>query len=104
MTMNIAPDEISLMIYYHYKKKGLSQQESLESHLLTFGFHYNWYAEFNWAREYFEDEPRAARLRSTVTPENIEAVRQLINVDPRITYQQKQDVLQIGSVATESIL
>ena len=58
----------------------------------------------NRARDHFEDEPRTGRARSAVTPENTEAVRQLINVDPHITYQQMQDTLQIRSAATESIL
>ena len=92
-------------------KKGLSQQECFESLQKTFGDScvsratvYNWYAEFKQERDHFEDEPRAGRLRSAATPENIEAVRQLINVDPPITYQQIQDTLQIGSAATKSIL
>ncbi|CAF3108963.1 unnamed protein product, partial [Rotaria sp. Silwood2] len=51
-----------------------------------------------------EDEPRAGRPRTAVTPENIEAVRELVNIDPHITYQQIEDTLQIGSTSTEIIL
>ena len=110
--MNITRDEIRVMIYYDYKRR-LSQQECLESLQKTFGDSsvsratvYNWYAKFNRGRGHFKDEFRAGRPRSTVTLENIEAVRQLITVDPHITYtyQQIQDNLQIGSAATESIL
>ncbi|CAF2243321.1 unnamed protein product [Rotaria magnacalcarata] len=78
------------MIYYDYKNK-LSHQECLESLQKTFGDScvsratvYNWYAEFNRDRDHFEDEPRVGRPRSAVTPENIEAIRQLINDDPHI--------------------
>ena len=49
MTMNITRDQISLMIYYDYKKKDLE-------------------------RAHFEDEPRADRPRNSFTTENIEAV------------------------------
>ena len=81
-------------------KKALSRQEYFESLQKTFGVScisratvYNWYAKFNRGRDHFEDEPHAGRPRSLVTPENIEAVRQLISVDPHLTYQQIQDTL-----------
>ncbi|CAF5073401.1 unnamed protein product [Rotaria sp. Silwood1] len=86
--MNLTRDQIRVMIYYDYKKQ-FSQQECLESLQKTFGDFcvsrttvYNWYAEFNRDRNHFEDEPGAGRPRGAVTPENIEAVRQMINVDP----------------------
>ena len=65
---------------------------------------YNWFVEFNRGRDQLEDESHASRPRTTVTPENIEAVRDLVNVDPHITYQEIEDILQIGSAATNSIL
>ena len=106
----ITPDEIPLMLYCDYRKR-LSQQESLESLQKTFDDFfvspltvYNWYTEFNRARDHFEDEFRAAWPRSSLIPENIEAVDQLINVRPHMTYQQIQDTLQTRSAATESIL
>jgi transposase len=108
--MDLSRDHIRIMIYYDYKTK-LSQQECLESLQKTFGDScvsrttvYNWYAEFSRGRDHFEDEPRTGRPRSAVTPENIEAVRQLVNVDPHITYQEIEDALDIGSAATQSIL
>jgi hypothetical protein len=63
------------MIYYDYKKQ-LSPQECLESLHKTFGDScvsratvYNWFAEFNHGTYHFEDEPRAGRPRTAVTPE-----------------------------------
>ena len=98
------------MIYYDYKKQ-LSQQECLESLHKTFGDScvsrttvYRWFAEFKRGRDHFEDEPRAGRPRTAATPENIEAVSQLVNVDAHITYQEIEDILQIGSAAMKSIL
>ena len=98
--MNLTRVEIRVMIYYYDYKKGLSQQECFESLQKTFGDScvsratvYNWYAEFKRQRDHFEDEPSAGRPRSVVTAESIETVRQLINVDPHLTYQQIQDTL-----------
>ena len=109
MTMNITPDEIPLMIYYDYKK-GFSQQESLESLQKIFGDSCassatvcNWCAKFDRTRAHFEVESHAARPRSALAAENIEAVRQLINVHPHMTYEQIQDTMQNRSEATESI-
>ena len=99
------------MICLRLQKKRLSQQECLESLQKTFDDScvssatvYNWYAKFNRGRDHFEDEPRVGRPRSAVASENIEAVHQLVNVDPHITYQQIQATLQIELATTESIL
>ncbi|CAF2207876.1 unnamed protein product [Rotaria magnacalcarata] len=108
--MNLTREEIRVMIYYDYKKE-LSQQQCLESLQKTFGDScvsrtavYFWYAEFSRGRDHFEDEPRAGRPRSVVTPGNIEAVRQLVNVDPNIAYQETEDTVRIGLAAAQSVL
>jgi len=89
----------------------MSQEECLQSLQKTFGHScvsratvYNWFAEFNRGRDHFEDEPRSGRPRTAVTPENIEAVRQLVNIDPHITNQEIDDTSQIRSAAIKSIL
>ena len=74
--MIIKKDYRSKNVFNLYKK-----------HLVTVAFHYNCYAEFNWRRDHFEDEPRAARPTSIFTPQNIEAARQLIILHPHLTYQ-----------------
>ena len=51
-----------------------------------------------------EDAPHIDRLRTAVTLENLEVVHQLVVVDPHTTYQQIENILQIGSAATETIL
>ena len=64
------------MIYYDYKNR-LLQQESLESLQKQKTFRdscvsrvtvYKWYVEFNLKRNHFEDELRAGRPRSALTP------------------------------------
>ena len=52
-----------------YQNKNLSNL--YKKYLLTLAFHYNWYSEFNWIRDHFKDEPRAAGTRSALTLENI---------------------------------
>ena len=90
------------MTYYNYHSKKVLNL--YKKHLVTLEFHYKWYTEFNRGRDHFEDEPRTGRPRSALMSENIEVVCHLMNVDPHIAYQQRQDILQIGSVATESVL
>ncbi|CAF3351819.1 unnamed protein product, partial [Rotaria socialis] len=65
---------------------------------------YTEFAGFRRGRDQFEDEPRTGRPKTAVTPENIEAVRELVDIDPHITCQQIADTLQIGSAPTEIIL
>ena len=108
--MNPTRDQIRVMIYYDYKKK-LSSQKCLESLHKTFGdacvsrlTAYNWFAEFNRGKDHFEDKPCAGRPRTAVTPENSEAVRELVNVGPRITYEEIEDIWKIGSAAAEAAL
>ena len=90
MSMNITPDEISVMIYDDYKKEFIT---TWISWIVTADCYdscatvYNWYAEFNRGRDHSEDEPCAAQPRSMPIPENIEAVHQLINVHPYVIYQ-----------------
>ncbi|CAF4548082.1 unnamed protein product [Rotaria socialis] len=92
---DLTRSQIRVMIHYDYKKKW-SQEGCLESSQKTFGDScvsrttvYRWYAEFNSGRNHFEDERPVGRPSGAVTPENIEAI---------------QDTLQIGSAATETIL
>lgn len=46
---------------------------------------YQWYQEFKSGRDNFSDEYRSDRPNTAVTPENVEAVRQLIKEDRNIS-------------------
>ena len=52
----------------------------------------------------FRDETRAVAPVTAATVENIEAVRNLIKTNARITTAETQDILGIGPSATNSIL
>ncbi|CAF3751920.1 unnamed protein product [Rotaria sp. Silwood1] len=105
--MNLTIEQIRVMIYYDYKKQ-LSQDECLESLHKTFGDScvsratvYNWFAEFSRGRDHFEDKPCASRPRTAVTPENIEAVRELMKSTAASTalsspFNGKTIVLELG--------
>ena len=75
------------MIFYDF----LCQQQSLERLELAFRdlrpsrtTVYYWFAEFKKGRGSLEDEPRDGRPKTAVTPENIDAVRKLVQEDPGI--------------------
>ena len=90
--MDLTRDQIRFMIYYDYKKE-LSQQECLESLKKTFGdscvsratVNYQ-FAQFNHDGDHFKDEPYFDQLRTAVTLENLEAVHQLVVVNPHNAY------------------
>ncbi|KAF8789812.1 Negative elongation factor A like protein [Argiope bruennichi] len=81
------------MIFYDFKK-GLTQQERMESLRETFGNEatsektvYNWFAEFRRGRASVSDESREGRPKSVVIPKNIDAVRKRIEEDPHVKYR-----------------
>ena len=63
-----------------------------------------WYNEFDRGRMSLEDEAHIAPPVTAVTPENIDAVRQLIREDSRITYDDIQASLAIGRSQVQNIL
>ena len=63
---------------------------------------YNWMKDFNNNRESLEDKPRSGRPISESTPQNIELVRNVIQENPYINYDQIQaeTFLSYGTVQT----
>ena len=49
------------------------------------------------------DEPRLGRLKTAVTQENVEAVRDMVKSDPRVTYLEIEAHLGIGSASAQTI-
>jgi hypothetical protein len=64
----------------------------------------NWYNEFNRGRSSFQYEFREGRPKSAVTPENIDAWRELIIQDHHVTYREIQAFLNISMTSINKIL
>lgn len=59
-----------------------------------------WVEQFNAGRENFKDNPRSGAPVTAVTPQNIELVRQLIESDPHVSYNdiEAETTLSQGSI------
>lgn len=108
--MNLNREHFRAMIFYDFKC-GLTQQQCVERLNSAFGDEapskatiYNWFAEFQRGRTYLSDEFREGRLITATTPENIEAVRNLILLDRHVTYREIASTLGIGMTAISKIL
>lgn len=108
--MELSRENFRGMIFYDFTK-GLSQQECFESLKKCFGDRaptlqtvYNWYNEFKRGRKSLKDEPREGRPKTAVTPENIDAVRELIMQDRHVTYLEIEATLGISATSIHKIL
>lgn len=108
--MELTKQNFRTMIYYDFSQ-GVSAGECIQKLNSTFGKAapkkssvYNWYNHFSRGKMSFEDEPRQGRPNTAVTSENIEAVRQLVSEDPRITCKDLKSILEIGSASLDTIL
>jgi len=63
-----------------------------------------WASEFNSGREDVKDDPRSGRPVTTVTPANIERIRQLIDEDPHITYDEIEAETLINKFSIHEII
>jgi histone-lysine N-methyltransferase SETMAR len=63
-----------------------------------------WYGRFRNGNESLSDRDRCGRPKTAVTEENVEKVRDLIESDPRISYDSLQCQLGIGRLSIETIL
>jgi len=108
--MELNREHFRTMIYYDFRS-GLSRQQCADKlrsifrdeapHVATVN---RWFNEFNRGRTSVADEFPEGRPRTTVTPENIEAVRKLITEDRHVTYREIEAGLGIHSTAIHSIL
>jgi histone-lysine N-methyltransferase SETMAR len=98
-------------IIFHNFRRALSRQECIDELSSLYGDKApsystvkNWYNEFNRGRSSLQDEFREGRPKSAVTPENIDAVRELIIQDRHVTYREIQASLNISMTPINKIL
>ncbi|MEE2373769.1 transposase [Klebsiella pneumoniae] len=108
--MELSRENFRIMIYYDFKK-GLSAYECEESLKSAFGdlapslaTVYRWYKEFERGCTSVAHRKGAGPPFTAVNPENIAAVKKMVEEDNRITYAMIESKLKIGSSQVRSIL
>ena len=91
------------MMYYDYCQ-GKSFQECFQSLKHCFGdqspskvFVFRWFRQFMSGARTLGDDDRCGQMATTVTPENVSGVESLIKKDPKMTYTEIQDSVEILS-------
>lgn len=108
--MDLSREHYRAMIFYDFRS-GLTQQQSYDRMHSAFGNEapskttiYRWFQEFRFGRNTLSDEFREGRPSTAVVPENIDAVREMIELDRHVTYDEIHASLGIGRSAIQSIL
>lgn len=100
--------EITHAIIFYDFKSGLNQQQCIDRLNSAFGNEapskttvYDWFSEFNRGRNSLSDEFRKGRP-STAVPENIDAVRVMIEEDRHVTYREMVNKIKKSNTNTIS--
>lgn len=108
--MKLTRENFRAIIFYNFRR-GLSQQQCVDEIHSTFGDEapsqatvYRWYTEFNRGRSSLKDEPHEGGPKLVVVPQNIDAVRKMIEEDRHVTYREIEACLGISSHSIHTIL
>lgn len=103
-------NEIRTVLRYNFVR-GLNIDQCLEEMTLALDDDcphrttiFRWYREFQRGNFTLEDSERPGRPRTSVTEENVTAVRKMLDENRRVTYQQIEDTLGLNAPAIRSIL
>lgn len=110
MTIELSREQFQTMILYDWKS-GLTYKESHARLMVAWGDQapsdrtvLNWFHEYQQGNLKVEDDPRSGRPRTSVNEQMIDAVRTIIEDDPRSIYQQIAAILSISSGSINSII
>ena len=108
--MELSRENFRAMIFYDFRR-GFTQKQCFESLQSAFDNEapskasvYNWFNEFKRGRLSLKDEEKPGRPKTVVTPENIDAVRKLIEQDRHVTYCEIEATLDISTTRIQKIL
>lgn len=108
--MELNRRDLRAMIFYDFKA-GLTathcyerMQQALDVQAPSFATIKNWYKEFRNGRVSLDDSSRTGRPSEVVNDENIAAVREAIENDPKVTYATIEATLLIHPPQIHSIL
>lgn len=108
--MKFSREIIHALIYHEYKN-GSTVQECYDRILVTLGSQCQtirnirlWYSKFAAGGNQLQDMPRSGRPKSAVTLDNILRVQQMVEVDPRVTYEIIERELNIGTAQVHVIM
>jgi [histone H3]-lysine36 N-dimethyltransferase SETMAR len=108
--MDLSREHFRAIIFYNFRR-GLSQQQCVAEMVSVFGNEAphqstisRWYCEFQRGRSSLGDESRSGPPKTAVTQKNIDAVRQLIKDDRRVTYREIEASLSISKTSIQKIL
>lgn len=110
MSINFDSRDVRAIIAYSYRR-ALSAREATDeinntigTNTVTYSTVKHWYREFKFGRTSLEDIPKTGRPREVTTDENVAKIRELIQIDPRMTLVQMASILKISSERIHHIL
>lgn len=108
--MELNREHFRAMIFYDFKSD-LTQQQCVDRLISAFGDQapskttiYRWFSEFKFGRSSLSDEFRGGRPSTSVVAKNIDAVRQMIEMDRHVTYREIASTLGIDMKQISTIL
>lgn len=108
--MNLKREQIRAIVYYEfldtkdYKEIHARITRRLGDTIISISAVKHWINEFKRGRSSLEDSPRSGRPITATTDENIDAIRELLRTDPRITFDQLEEKSGLSRGSLQKIL
>jgi hypothetical protein len=110
MSFQLSREQFRTMILYDWKT-GLTYKDSHARLMQAWGNRVlsdrtvlNWFHAFQWGNFSVDDAAHPCRPRTAVNQQTIDDVQAIVKNDPHSTYEQIEDMLDIGSSVVNSIL